>query len=804
MNILLVETTLSKHSWIGDHLLGLGFNVTTCTELEPAFRAFQERVYPLTLLVVGSLDLEISLLCRHIKSFPKNSQQMIFAVIESTCSSSEILQSLLNAGVDDYICQPFSREEFTARLTTIERQFYRLSQLHTTIQHITTTEQRRKRTEEALRESMEGALKKNWEFFENLNNSFADAIITVKLPEHVIEYANRAVEEIFGYLDAEYLGKTFRMFFPDRDGYREFTETLREATRQEHTILRAEHRLQRKNGECFTAEITTTFLRENLDYIRAISIIRDITERKQMESALERERASLARKVDERTAELQRANTELARASRHKDTFLAHMSHELRTPLNAILGYAKILKKSVNLTPLQREGLETIHSSGEHLLQLINDILDISKIEAGQLELNVEACHLPKCLEHVANMMKVRAERKAIAFRYIYDPNLPVGIYTDEKRLREVLINLLENAIKFTDHGSVTLRVSRKPSTGSRQQRSESRTLPTADDRPSIADSPLPTVGLSFEVEDTGIGIAEAELQNIFLPFQQVKEPQFSQEGTGLGLTISQQFVHMMGGELTVKSVLEQGSVFGFTIEVPEMPNSSSPAIVKHPEVVGYEGPQRTVLVVDDAHENRAILKTILLPLGFEVLEASNGQECLDMLLVHQPDVVLLDLLMPVMDGVETVRHIRADCTNDSTKIVAISASVFDEKKRKILDSGCDYFLKKPLGEDTLLNCLQDALKLEWVHRYDCERKVSVDIPPPSVLMPDVVYPQQEIDDLYSFAVCGNITKIFRRLDHIEQNDVRYRPFVSELRALAKGFQVKKIIACLKALQQKE
>ncbi len=794
MEILLVETSPPQHySWIGDHLFGLGYEVTTIG-LDTVVNVSQERVWPLTILAVASPNFELSLLCRHLKSLPKNSQQMIFVVIESQSSPSAFFQSLLNAGVDDYICQPFSREEFTMRLTAIERQFYRLSQLQTTIHHLTTTEQKRKRTEEALRESMEGALRKNWEFFENLSNSLADAIITVKLPEQVVEYANSAVEEIFGYGDIAYVGKTLQVFFPDLAGYHEFTRELHDAMEHGRNMLRAEYSLRRKNGECFTAEITTTFLHENPDSIRMINIVRDITERKQMELALEQERASLAQKVEERTAELQRTNTELARAARHKDTFLANMSHELRTPLNAILGYARILRKSVNLTPLQREGLETIQSSGEHLLQLINDILDLAKIEAGRLELNIDQCYLPECLERVASMMRIRAAHETIVFRYVSDSNLPDGVYADEKRLREVLINLLENAVKFTERGSVTLRVRRGQHNGQKT---------AGGQEPETPYSLLPTAPLFFEVEDTGIGIAPTELENIFSPFQQVGEQQFTREGTGLGLSISRQLVTMMGGELRVKSRPGHGSTFWFELEVPEIPNYSPPLPSQHPKIAGYEGSQRTIMVVDDQHENRAILKTILLPLGFDVLEASNGQECLELFRVHRPDMVLLDLLMPIMDGFETARRIRAESVNKPVKIVAISASVFEEKRRESLAAGCDDFLHKPLEESVLLECLRTSLKLEWVYRYDNNNEVSVDTLPPSLLTSDIVYPSSDLEDLYTFAVCGNITKLLRRLEQIEELDAQYQAFVDELRRFAKSFQVKKILAYLEALQHK-
>ena len=643
------------------------------------------------------------------------------------------------------------------------------------------------------RKQMEDALKKSWDYLENLNNSLGDAIFTVKMPEQVIEYVNRAVENIFGYTVEDCIGKQTDMFFPDHNSYRDFSRRLMEAIQQKKDILRTEQVLKRKNGKGFTSEIITTFFSENNEPTGVISIVRDITDRKQMELALEQERASLARKVEERTAELKRINAELARASQLKDEFLANMSHDLRTPLNAILGYAKILKKTENLSPLQLEGLETIQRSGEHLLNLINDILDLSKIEAGRLELHPTQFHLPEFLQQIASMIRIRAEHKEIAFAYAPDLNLPIGVCTDEKRLREVLINLLDNAVKFTEKGTVCFRV---------YELDELHELGSSKTHKTQKLTNSETHKLRFEVEDTGIGIAPEQIEEIFLPFHQVGKQHYATEGTGLGLSISQQLVEMMGGELQVESTIGEGSTFWFELEMPEVPESSLKTRLPQPEIIGYRGVQRTVMIVDDNRENRAVLMNMLLPLGFEILEAASGPECLDTAARVKPDIILLDLRMPVMDGFETAQRIRESPEIQDVTMIAISASVFEETRKTSLEAGCNDFLSKPIEEERLLECLHTHLNLEWIYRD----AVGGNTPPEAQTSPMfpsvVVLPAAEADILRQLAVCGNITRLLDQLEHIEQLGKQYLPLVTELRKLAKSFQVHKIVEYFEQLEK--
>ncbi len=630
---------------------------------------------------------------------------------------------------------------------------------------------------------MEEALKKSWDYLQNLNNSLGDAIFTVNLPEQTIEYVNKAVEHIFGYTIEECIGKSTHVFFPNKLSYVAFARNLQTAVTGQQKILRTEQVLRRKNGAHFTAEITTTFLNETGDRARVISIVRDVTDRKQMEIALEQERASLAQKVEERTEELQRMNAELARASRLKDEFLANISHDLRTPLNAILGYAKILKKSCDLSPMHYEGLNTIQSSGEQLLQLITDILDLARIESGYLELRPVDVPLSEFLRYLVNIMQMRSEQKGIVFVYDPSPNLPSVIRADKKRLHEILINLLDNAVKFTDQGTVTLRVSCSEPVS-----------------PTQTNSDPPLTHLRFEIQDTGPGIPEAFIEEIFLPFQRLNWRHHTTDGTGLGLAISRQFVKMMGGELSVCSTVGEGSVFWFEISVPFSSNVFSEIDGQKLEIVGYHGKRKTLLLVDDVEANRAVLRNILLPIGFEILEAENGKQCLELTVQKHPDLIFLDLRMPDMDGFDVVRHVRSTEGIDETLVIAISASILEETQKKSLEAGCNAFLAKPLEEEMLLEALQTHLQLQWMYQKIPPRHPSQDFQHDQILA--VRLPAGERALLQKFARCGNVSRILKYLDMLESQGAEYLPFVETLRKLTKNFHMKSILELLDQMEE--
>jgi PAS domain S-box-containing protein len=529
--------------------------------------------------------------------------------------------------------------------------------------------------EERLRQSEERA-KSSERWFRAMTDNGTDLLMTTDA-EGRFTYVSGALERMLGYRAEQMLGRssTDNLHPDDAASLRgALAAVIAEPGGSGGAVARIRH----ADGSWRWIESNA----RNLLYdpaVRAVVVnARDVTEQKQTEQ------------------ELKLARTAAETAARAKSEFLANMSHELRTPLNGVLGYVQILHADPALTEHQRECLDAIGSCGEQLLSLINDVLDLSKIEAGRLQVSIDTCDVGQVLRAVGNVVRPRAEMKGLRFLTEIGPGLPEAICTDERKLRQILINLLSNAVKFTAAGEVRLEVQ-------------------ADGNDRVC----------FSVTDTGTGIDPSQLRDIFDPFRQTKIG-IREEGTGLGLAISQRLVDAMGGSLEVESEPGRGSRFYFSLPLIEghLPRRPSGGGGERPDAfasrrqyvlrpAGSDGQRRwppTILVADDRPTNRQIICQMLRTAGFEIREANNGAEALEALRRDATDLVLMDVRMPVMDGLEATRQIRSDAALASIKVIAVTASVFQEARQQIVEAGFDDMIGKPLRSSELFGQIERHL----------------------------------------------------------------------------------------------
>ena len=633
------------------------------------------------------------------------------------------------------------------------------------------------------RKRMEAALKESERRLTDLFDFLPDATFAIDLTGKVLAW-NRAIEDMTGVKAEAMLGKVNYeyalpfygvrrpilidlVFMPREDIKKKY-----HFVRIEGDVLLAEASVPVKGGEIRELWGKARPLYDSSgNVVGAIEAIRDITEMKQVEEELKKHRDHLDDLVKERTAELIKAKDAAESANRAKSDFLANMSHELRTPMNAILGYSQLMQKDSSLRPEQRDYLNTINRSGEHLLALINDVLEISRIEARRIVLSPDTFDLHSLLRDLDAMFRIRTDDKGLQFDVTGISRIPRYVFADENKLRQILINLLGNAVKFTVEGGVVMQFA-------------------------VIDGGRDEKRLVVEVRDTGVGIAEEDLSKVFQYFEQRAEGDRAQNGVGLGLAISRSYARMMGGDVTVTSHVGEGSIFRLEIGIQE---SAEPAFKEktHKRRITGLAPGQSIpriLVVEDREESRYLLIKILELAGFEVQGATNGREAVDVFEQWLPSFIWMDIRMPVMDGLEATRLIKATEAGKSTTVAALTAHALEEERELIQAAGCDDFVRKPFREHEIFEVMAKHLGLKYVYEADKEEEVQVetaaDINPQRL----TALPADLLKELHKAVLRLNTDRTMEVIEEISRQDISTG---SALRRLAENMDYNRLLGIL-------
>ncbi|NUN66408.1 response regulator [Pseudanabaena biceps] len=529
--------------------------------------------------------------------------------------------------------------------------------------------------------------------------TYANTSAGLMLQKESQQLLNQSINDLY-YLESEW--NTLQQHFLVQQRVRDYEIRLRRGSHEPLWVLASLHLLW-LNGE---KVLLSTFY--NITPLKKTEIAL-----RESESKLKEQANLLEQRVAERTYDLTVAKESAETASRSKAAFLANMSHELRTPLNAILGFAQLMLYDNELNEQHQTDLQTICNSGNHLLMMINDILEMSKLEAGSVLLRPKDSSLYEIIDTAKEMLSLKAQEKQLAFEVSISPHVPMYIHVDEGKLRQILINLISNAIKFTNEGHVFVRVYVR-----NIEENKKKALDT---------TAMLTHQLWIEVEDTGLGISEEEILTVFQPFVQTESGKRSQEGTGLGLSISQSYVQIMGGKMSVTSRLGVGSTFSFYIPIPSVSiqdNNAHHRLSSH--VVGtIQSSQYRILIAEDMRLNRQLLTRILAPLGFEVREVSNGQDVIDVWQSWSPHLIWMDVRMPILSGYAAASEIRkAEDAQQVTaskrvRIIALTASLVDCGEEELYAKGFDGFVAKPFSENDIFEGMAKHLELQYIYSTD-------------------------------------------------------------------------------------